>query len=81
MKASFTSVSHLRDHLGAQHTAREERRRLERELASYDSPSDRLELDAIIARHEPDEVAELADIIARQSVGRTRRQHVGRLAG
>jgi hypothetical protein len=77
MKASFTSVSHLRDHLEAHHTAREERRQLERELASYDTPSDRLELDAIIARHEPDEVTELAMIVARQSLARTRRQTVG----
>jgi hypothetical protein len=43
----------LRARLRATLDAHSEQRQLERELASYDTPADRLELDAILRRHTP----------------------------
>ena len=43
------------------------RRKLERELAAFSSPSDRLEIEAIIERYPPGQTTELRDILARQS--------------
>ena len=45
----------------------------QRELAGYDTPSARRELDAILARHTAEEIAPIERILSQQSVGRTRR--------
>ncbi|WP_380168161.1 hypothetical protein [Jannaschia sp. R86511] len=55
-----------RDDLRSRRERRAEDRRLQRELAAYSSPSDRAELDAILARHPADAVAPLEDILNRQ---------------
>jgi len=47
---------------------RRARTQLERELASYASPSDRRELDAILARHTADETALIEEILNRQAL-------------
>ena len=45
----------------ARRAERTERNRLRAELASYRTPAERLELEAMLARHSPDEVAELRE--------------------
>lgn len=51
--------------LRARRAAHSARRRLERELASYSSPAERMELDAMLARHEFAEVAHIHRIVDR----------------
>ena len=46
----------------AAHTARKQ---VELELASYSTPADRMDLDAMLARYEPAEVADIHRIIDR----------------
>jgi hypothetical protein len=64
------SVKSLRSSLASRRVARLERRSLERQLASYTSESDRLELDAILSRHSAEETTELRSIINRQAMDR-----------
>jgi hypothetical protein len=47
----------------ARRAASAQRARLRAELASYKSPSERAELEAMLARHSADEVAELEAMI------------------
>jgi hypothetical protein len=47
--------------------ARRERRRLEQELAAYRTPAERLELDQMVSRHDPEETREIRAIMARQA--------------
>ena len=48
---SFTTVTSLRTSLAQRRVARAKRRGLERELASYRTPAERLELDLMLGRH------------------------------
>ncbi|MGZ3147828.1 hypothetical protein ACVDFE_38760 [Lentzea chajnantorensis] len=52
------SVKSLRSNLAVRRDARLKRRSLERQLASYTTESDRLELDAILSRHSAEETGE-----------------------
>lgn len=61
-------VAAARDELRARRSARASRRVLERELAGYSTPSQRLELDAILSRYDPAEVAEIRKIVDRHRV-------------
>jgi hypothetical protein len=54
----------IRDELRRTRAARAERISLERELASYTSPSDLNDLEAILARHTEDETADIRRILA-----------------
>ena len=47
----------------ARRAERAERARLRAELASYRTPSERADLEAMLARHSADEVAELEALI------------------
>jgi hypothetical protein len=47
----------------ARRAQRAERARLRAELASYRTPSERADLEAMLARHSADEVAELEALI------------------
>lgn len=47
----------------ARRAERAERARLRAELASYKTPSERADLEAMLARHSADEVAELEAMI------------------
>lgn len=47
--------------------ARERRRRLERELAAYDTPAQRADLFAMLDRYPDGTTCELRDILARQA--------------
>ena len=64
------SVKSLRTSLASRRDARLKRRSLERQLASYTTESDRLELDAILSRHTAEETGELRSIINRQAMDR-----------
>ena len=60
------TVTQLRDTLSARRAERLERRRLERELATYTSPAEQLELDTMIDRYAPEQTHEVRAIVARQ---------------
>jgi hypothetical protein len=64
------TVTQLRNTLAARRADRANRQQLERELASYASPTERLELEAMIDRHTPEETREVRAILARQAVTR-----------
>ncbi|HUQ59705.1 hypothetical protein [Lentzea sp.] len=64
------SVKSLRSSLASRRAARSRRQSLERQLASYTTESDRLELDAILSRHTAEETGELRSIINRQAMDR-----------
>jgi hypothetical protein len=54
----------IRDDFRRARAARAARMSLERELASYTSPSDLNDLEAILARHSEDETADIRRILA-----------------
>ncbi|GHH60089.1 hypothetical protein [Lentzea cavernae] len=64
------TVKSLRSSLATRRAARVKRQSLERQLASYTTESDRLELDAILSRHSTEETGELRSIINRQAMDR-----------
>jgi hypothetical protein len=64
---SFTTVTSLRTSLAQRRVARAKNRRLERELASYRTPAERLELDLMLGRHSAEETAEIDAILTKQT--------------
>lgn len=70
--AHRTSLSLLwnaaRDDLHTRRASRASRQTLERELASYTTPAEQHELDAILDRADPDASAEIRRIIHRSRV-------------
>ena len=73
MSTHTMTMSSIRHGVARRRVARRDRRRLERELASYRSPSERRELDAIIGRHTADETKAVEAILHRQAETRTTR--------
>lgn len=67
MNTVATTVTTLRTSLAQHRSERRDRLRLERELAGYDTPSDRVELYAILERHTADEIAPIEAILSRQA--------------
>jgi hypothetical protein len=67
MSTHTTTMTSIRHSVARRRVARRDRRRLERELASYRSPSERRELDAIIGRHTADETRTVEAILHRQA--------------
>jgi hypothetical protein len=61
------SLSALRTQLAERRLVRQRNKRLEEELASYSTPAERLELDAILSRHTAEEIEELEAMMNRQS--------------
>ena len=57
-----------RDELRTRRAARAHRKTLQRDLASYTTPAEQNELDAILERYAADEVAEIRQIINRRRV-------------
>lgn len=55
----------LRADLAAMRRLRAARKSLERDVASYTSPADRLELDMLVERHDEQQTADLRRAIAR----------------
>jgi hypothetical protein len=60
------SWARIRGDFRAERAARAARRDLERDLASYTSPAELTELDAILGRHDDDEVADIRRILNRR---------------
>jgi hypothetical protein len=56
--------------LPARRAERLERQQLERELATYTSPAERRELEAMIDRYDPEDTREVRAILARQTLTR-----------
>jgi hypothetical protein len=67
MNATET-ISTLRSQLAERRLVRQRSRRLEAELASYSTPAERLELDAILGRHSAEEIAELESLLSRPAL-------------
>ncbi len=61
-----TGLAELRAQVRARRAARQARLRLERDLASYATPAERLELQAILARHEAEDITDIQRIVDRQ---------------
>jgi hypothetical protein len=68
----------LRARLAGRRTERAVRLRLSAELAAYQSPAERAELDLILGRHTHEETREIRAILARQD---SERQRAGNLIG
>jgi len=64
------SMSLMRAQMAQRRMLRQRSRRLGEELASFQTPAERLELDAILNRHATEEVEELEAMISRPSVAR-----------
>jgi hypothetical protein len=54
----------IREELRVNRAARDARKSLERDLASYTSPGDLNDLDAMLARHSEEETADIRRILA-----------------
>ena len=65
-----THLSTANSRLREQYGALQKRRELEQHLASYQSPSDRQELDAILSRHSAEMTKEIDEILTMQAVSR-----------
>jgi hypothetical protein len=63
-------ISNLRTLLAERKIVRQRSRRLAEELASYSTPAERQELDAILSRHTEDEIAELESMLNNQATNR-----------
>lgn len=72
MKGPAMKISSIRDTLRERRAAHVRQAQLERELAVYDSPSDRSELDAILSRHTAEQTREIDTILSRQALGKQR---------
>jgi hypothetical protein len=73
MKTTET-IANLRTQLAERRMVRQRNKRIEEELASYTSPAERLELDAILSRHTSEEIEELEGMLSRQAA--VRRTHL-----
>jgi hypothetical protein len=62
---SVTTITSLRTSVAQRRAAREKRRRLAAELASYRTPAERHELALIIGRHSAEEIAEVEALLSR----------------
>jgi hypothetical protein len=64
------TISTLRTQLAERRLVRQRNKRLEEELASFNTPAERLELDAILSRHTAEEIEELQSMLDRPSLVR-----------
>lgn len=70
MKTPARHFTTVREQLRAHRAAHLRQVRLERELAGYDTPSARYELDAILSRHTAEQTYEIDRILVKQAVRR-----------
>jgi hypothetical protein len=68
MSSIVSTANNLRSNLAHRRSIRRQQLQLERELASYSSPSDRVELDAMLTRHTAEEIAAIERILNRQAI-------------
>lgn len=66
----MTAIAGLRTTLADHRTARRNRRRLERELATFTTPKQRWELEAIMSRYSSTETREIREILDAQDRSR-----------
>ncbi len=66
----MTTLTSIRQAARRRRTAARDHRRLVRELASFTTPAERLELDLIIARNAPEQTAQIDAILRRQDAAR-----------
>jgi hypothetical protein len=62
------TITNLRTLLTERRLVRQRSKRLVEELASYRTPAERLELDAIMSRHTAEEIAELEAMLGRSAI-------------
>jgi hypothetical protein len=67
-----TTMRELRGNLANRRTERIARRRLSAELAAFQTPAERAELDFILGRHSQDETREIREILNQQDYERQR---------
>ena len=65
-----TAITALRTQRAERRVIRQRNKKIEDELASYSTPADRLELDAILSRHTAEEIAGLEEILNRVALRR-----------
>ena len=73
-----TKMRDIRVNLAGRRTERDARRRLSAELAAFQTPAERAELDFILGRHTREETREIREILNRQD---NERQRAGNLIG
>jgi maltooligosyltrehalose synthase len=71
-----TRIRQARTVLNNVQTQRREYRQLTAELAAFQTPAERAELDELIARHSPEETRQIRAILNRQDYQRARRATV-----
>jgi hypothetical protein len=75
MRTSLNAIAPtLLSRLQSRRDANQQRQALSRELAAYDTPSARLELDEIIARHTAEEARLVTDLLRQHDTDRLVRQ-------
>ncbi len=67
-----TKLRDVRVNLANRRTGRDARRRLSAELAAFQTPAERAELDFILGRHTQEETREVREILNRQDHERQR---------
>jgi len=63
----MSTIQAIRTELATRRAARRDRLSLERQLATYDTPAARLEIETIVARHDPEESRQAREILKRQA--------------
>jgi hypothetical protein len=63
----MSTLQAIRTELATRRAARRERLKLAKELAAYDTPAARVEIETIVARHDPEETRQIRQILTRQA--------------
>lgn len=71
-----TRIQDVRVRLANRRTERVARRQLAAELAAFQTPAERAELDQLLGRHTPEETREIREILTWQDLERQRRAAV-----
>jgi len=69
----MSTIQAIREEFATRRAARRGRLHLERQLAAYDTPAARLEIETIVARHDPEEAREIREILNRQAADKLMR--------
>ena len=70
-----TLLETVRTYFATRRQIRKREADLNRELAAYDTPSARMDMEAILARHSGHEAREIEAILRRQALSTTLRNH------
>jgi hypothetical protein len=69
----MSTLQAIRAEVANRRNVRNGRKELERQLAAYDTPAARLEIETVFDRHDPDETREIRSILRRQAADRIAR--------